>query len=113
MSSVHAKRARGLMARYLADVNASTLEDISAFYREGYSCVECANGKMWEEEEKTKKKKDTTMTTTTKEKGSGDDDDDDIDDDYGGVTVVRMIFDRNCVPPTTKSDKVRSSNCSQ
>ena len=108
VSSVHAKRARGLMARYLADVNASTLEDISAFYREGYSCVECANGKMWEEEGKTKKKKkkkkDTTMTTTTKEKGSGDDDDD-IDDDYGGVTVVRMIFDRNCAPPTTKVTK--------
>jgi hypothetical protein len=57
---------------------------------------------MWEEEEKTKTKKDTTMTTTTKEKGSGDDDDEDIDDDYGGVTVVRMIFDRNCAPPTTK-----------
>ena len=105
VSSVHAKRARGLMARYLADVNASTLEDISAFYCEGYSCVECANGKMWEEEEKTKKKRDTTMATTTKEKGSGDDDDDDINDDYGGVTVVRMIFDRNCAPPSTKVTK--------
>jgi hypothetical protein len=59
---------------------------------------------MWEEVEKTKKKKDTTMAMTMKEKGSGDDDDD-IDDDYGGVTVVRMIFDRNCAPPTTKVTK--------
>lgn len=34
--SVHAKRARGLMARYLAKVNAQTLDDIKAFDKEGY-----------------------------------------------------------------------------
>jgi uncharacterized protein len=34
--AVHAKRARGLMARHLADCQASTLADIQAFAAEGY-----------------------------------------------------------------------------
>jgi cytoplasmic iron level regulating protein YaaA (DUF328/UPF0246 family) len=93
--SVHAKRGRGLLARYLADVNAVTLQDISSFDYEGYGCVECANGKMWEVE--IPKKNDTTMTTTRKmkkKKVTGGDDDD-VGDDNDGVTFVRMIFDRN------------------
>jgi cytoplasmic iron level regulating protein YaaA (DUF328/UPF0246 family) len=35
--SVHAKRARGLMARYLAEHNISTIEGIKEFAEEGYS----------------------------------------------------------------------------
>jgi cytoplasmic iron level regulating protein YaaA (DUF328/UPF0246 family) len=101
--SVHAKRGRGLLARYLADVNAATLHDISSFDYEGYGCVECANGKMWEVE--IPKKNDTT-TTTTKEKKVTGDDDDDVGDDNDGVTFVRMIFDRNnCAPSNTKLTK--------
>ena len=37
--SVHAKRARGLMARYLAEKEATTLDDVRAFAEEGYSFV--------------------------------------------------------------------------
>jgi len=38
--SVHAKRARGLMARYLAKIGASTLDDVKSFREEGYALVE-------------------------------------------------------------------------
>jgi cytoplasmic iron level regulating protein YaaA (DUF328/UPF0246 family) len=37
--SVHAKRARGLMARYVADCRAASLEDVKQFNVEGYSLV--------------------------------------------------------------------------
>ena len=37
--STHAKRARGLMARYLADVNATTVEHVQGFQLEGYTFV--------------------------------------------------------------------------
>jgi hypothetical protein len=66
-------------------------------------CVECANMEnMWEVE--IPKKNDTTTTTTTttiKKKFTGDDDD--VGDDNDGLTIVRMIFDRDyCDPSTTK-----------
>jgi hypothetical protein len=69
--SVHAKRARGCMARYLAEAGARTLRDVSEFDREGYRCAEFANGKMWEEE--------------GEKRGECENDD---------VKIVRMIFDR-------------------
>jgi hypothetical protein len=37
--AVHAKRARGLMARYLAEIKAESLEDVKWFNMEGYSFV--------------------------------------------------------------------------
>ena len=37
--AVHAKRARGLMARYIAERGASSLLDISKFNLEGYGCI--------------------------------------------------------------------------
>jgi hypothetical protein len=37
--AVHAKRARGLMARYLAEIKAESLEDVKSFNMEGYSFV--------------------------------------------------------------------------
>ncbi|KAL3785335.1 hypothetical protein ACHAW5_006894 [Stephanodiscus triporus] len=48
--SVHAKRARGCMARYLAEVGARTLRDVCDFDREGYRCVAFADGNMWKED---------------------------------------------------------------
>ncbi|CAB9517565.1 UPF0246 protein YaaA [Seminavis robusta] len=38
--AVHAKRARGLMVRYLAERQATTLEDVKQFDLEGYKLVE-------------------------------------------------------------------------
>jgi cytoplasmic iron level regulating protein YaaA (DUF328/UPF0246 family) len=37
--AVHAKRSRGLMARYLAEIKAESLEDVKSFNMEGYSFV--------------------------------------------------------------------------
>lgn len=37
--AVHAKRARGLMVRFLAETNAETLEDVRKFDKEGYKIV--------------------------------------------------------------------------
>ena len=37
--AVHAKRARGLMARHLAEMKAESLEDVKSFNMEGYSFV--------------------------------------------------------------------------
>ena len=37
--SVHAKRARGLMVRYLSEINATTLEEVQQFNIEGYQYV--------------------------------------------------------------------------
>ena len=37
--AVHAKRARGLMARFVAETNATTLEDVKKFDKEGYKLV--------------------------------------------------------------------------
>lgn len=41
--AVHAKRARGLMVRYLAQSNAQTLDDVRAFDEEGYRLDEKAS----------------------------------------------------------------------
>ena len=48
------------------------MRDVSEFDREGYRCVEFANGKIWEEE--------------GERRGECENDDD--------VKIVRMIFDR-------------------
>lgn len=37
---VHAKKARGLLARYIAEKEISDIEDIKAFAEDGYFCVE-------------------------------------------------------------------------
>ena len=68
--AVHAKRARGLMARYLADQEAHTLEQIAQFDLEGYECSNL-NGKSYEVMDRV-----------------GD-----------GVHMARMIFDRDNAPP--------------
>lgn len=41
--AVHAKRARGLMTRYLSETGAQSLEDVKSFHVEGYSFVEGAS----------------------------------------------------------------------
>ena len=46
------------------------MRDVSEFDREGYRCVEFANGKMWEEGEKR------------------------VECENDDVKIVRMIFDR-------------------
>ncbi|KAL9178563.1 hypothetical protein ACHAXT_001901 [Thalassiosira profunda] len=64
--AVHAKRARGLMARYLAETEASTLEEIAQFNVEGYACVASDDGQTHEQ----------------------------LDTVGEGVKIVRLIFDR-------------------
>ncbi|KAK1738035.1 peroxide stress protein YaaA-like protein [Skeletonema marinoi] len=70
--AVHAKRARGLMARYLSDTNAQTLEDVSNFNLENYNCIDIDDeDNKWE-----------------------------VTDIVGdNVQVIKMIFDRNEAPP--------------
>ena len=63
--AVHAKRARGLMARYIAERAATTLADVSEFDLEGYKCV--GGDDKWEIED-----------------AVGD-----------NVRVVNMVFDRD------------------
>ena len=63
-------REEGAGVRYLAEAGARTLRDVSEFDREGYRCVEFANGKMWEEGEKR------------------------VECENDDVKIVRMIFDR-------------------
>ena len=79
--SIHAKRARGLMARYLAENNASTLEDIAGFAAENYTCVNSdgPKGRQWEE----------------------------MDTQGDSVKICRMIFDRDGPPPKEKADSKR------
>lgn len=43
--AVHAKRARGLMVRYISENNAKSLADISNFKSEGYRCATDGNEK--------------------------------------------------------------------
>lgn len=43
MISVHAKRARGMMVRYLAERGVETLQDVRLFDAEGYEFVEKAS----------------------------------------------------------------------
>jgi uncharacterized protein len=38
--AVHAKRARGMMVRFVAESNATTLDDLKKFDKEGYKLVE-------------------------------------------------------------------------
>lgn len=73
--AVHAKRARGLMARYLAENSSKTLEDVSKFDLEGYGCIEVDGSGCWE-----------TIDTV------GD-----------NVRVVKMTFDRSEAPNTMKA----------
>ena len=48
--AIHAKRARGLMARYIAEQEARTLSDISKFDLENYKCIKAnkSNKELWE-----------------------------------------------------------------
>ena len=69
--AVHGKRARGLMARYIAERHATTLQHISEFDLEGYECVPFDNGGVYE---------------CTRALGEN-------------VRMVRMMFDRDEAPP--------------
>jgi cytoplasmic iron level regulating protein YaaA (DUF328/UPF0246 family) len=72
--AVHAKRARGLMARYLCETGAQTLEDVSKFNLENYTCMDSSDGgnnNKWEV----------------------------IDVVGDNVQVIQMIFDRSEAPP--------------
>ena len=82
--SVHAKKARGLMARYLSETNAQTLEDIANFNLENYNCVPI-NDKddKWEVVDVV-----------------GDND----------VQIMKMIFDRSEAPPKNKATAGKRSN---
>lgn len=72
--AVHAKKARGLMARYIAQRGATTIQEISEFNLENYQCITLA-GQISE-----------VLDTV------GD-----------NVHVVRMIFDRDAAPPKAKA----------
>ena len=79
--AVHAKRARGLMARYLSETKAQTLEDVSNFNLENYSCID-VDGSKWE-----------------------------VTDVIGdNVQVVKMIFDRSEAPPKAGKRAAASSS---
>ncbi|KAL7447783.1 hypothetical protein ACHAWC_000106, partial [Mediolabrus comicus] len=68
--SVHAKKARGLMARYLSQTNAQTLEDVANFNLENYNCIPNEKDEKW------------TV----------------IDIVGHNVQIMKMIFDRNEAP---------------
>lgn len=78
--AVHAKRGRGSMARYLAEREASTLQDISEYDWEGYECVKL-DGESWQQ----------------------------LDTVGDNVKNVRMIFDRDDAPPKAAADTKRSA----
>ncbi len=82
--SVHAKKARGLMARYLSQTNAQTLEDIANFNLENYNCVPI-------------KKKDEKWEVI------------DVVGD-NNVQIMKMIFDRSEAPPKNKAAAGKRSN---
>ncbi|KAL7527082.1 hypothetical protein ACHAWF_002031, partial [Thalassiosira exigua] len=68
---IHAKRARGLMAKHLAERAAESLEDVAAFDAEGYRCcVGSESGEPCEVLERVGK----------------------------NVTIARMVFDREGIP---------------
>lgn len=76
--SVHAKRARGLMARYLAERDAKSLSDVSEFGLEGYRCTPVnesgvERNRLWET----------------------------VDVVGDNIRVVQMLFDRDDVPGTS------------
>jgi len=81
--AVHAKRARGLMARYLSETGAQTLEDVSKFNLENYKCIDIDGGnKKWE-----------------------------VTDVVGdNVQVIQMIFDRSEAPPKAVKRTAASSS---
>lgn len=72
--SVHAKRARGLMARYLSQTNSQTLDDVAKFNLENYNCIPNEKDEKW------------TV----------------IDIVGDNVQIMKMIFDRNEAPPKKK-----------
>ena len=79
--AVHAKKARGLMARYISSSNAQSLEDMSNFNLENYQCIDTDEGNKWE-----------------------------VTDVVGdNVQVIKMIFDRNEAPPKTGKRAATSS----
>ena len=80
--AVHAKRARGLMARYLAENEATTLEDVSRFDWDNYRCMRETDGELYE-----------TVDTVGP----------------NNVKIVRMIFDREDAPPKA-TDKKRPAS---
>lgn len=84
--AVHAKRARGLMARYLSETNAQTLEDVSNFNLENYSCIDIdGEDNKWE------------VTNVV-----GD-----------NVQVIKMIFDRSEAPPKAGKRTAAESSSSK
>lgn len=76
--AVHAKRARGLMVRYIAESDAKSLSDISHFDLEGYQCTSAGEEK-WET----------------------------IDVVGDNVQIVNMVFDRDDVPAAVTSKSKR------
>ena len=77
--AVHAKRARGLMARYIAEQEAKSLSDISKFDLENYQCIKAngSNEELWE-----------------------------IVDVVGdNVQIVNMLFDRDDAPSVVEKSK--------
>lgn len=88
--AVHAKRARGLMARYLSETNAQTLEDVSNFNLENYTCIIGTT-----DDGKNKKKWEVTDVV-------GD-----------NVQVIKMIFDRSEAPPNAGKRTAAASSSSK
>ena len=81
--AVHAKRARGLMAKYLAQTNAQTLDDVANFNLENYSCIEIdgEDKSKWE-----------------------------VTDVVGdNVQIVKMVFDRSEAPPKAGGKRTAAS----
>jgi hypothetical protein len=69
--AVHAKRARGLMARYLAEIKAESLEDVKSFNMEGYSFVKYESNETMlvfdrKKQQAPKKRAATSKAPTTK-----------------------------------------------
>ena len=81
--AVHAKRARGLMAKYLAQTNAQTLDDVANFNLENYSCIEIdgEDKSKWE-----------------------------VTDVVGdNVQITKMVFDRSEAPPKAGGKRTAAS----
>ncbi len=96
--SVHSKRARGLMARYLSEKSAATLKDVSEFDLEGYACVRFNSSVKKENERKDANPgMDGQFWETV----------DVVGDD---VKIVQMIFDRDDIPVGGRLVGKRSSS---
>jgi len=89
--SVHAKRARGLMARFLSENDATSLDDVSKFNLEGYSAISC-----WEPLEGEETGNDDILYEDT----------DLVGDE---VRIVKMVFDRDEAPPKPTASKKRAA----